>query len=115
LPKIEHDGDRVLSYKEAMALSDRPRRLVVIGAGAIGIEFAYFYAALGTKVIVLEVMEHILPVEDEEVARSLARSLAKMGIEIHAGVSVEKLERGSGGVKVTAVPKGADAGAQRIE
>src|SRR5581483_8379255 len=89
LPGIEHDGASVVSYKEAMALKTQPKRLVIIGAGAIGVEFAYFYAALGTKVTLLEALPQILPVEDEEVATALHRSLEKMGIEILTGAKVE--------------------------
>jgi dihydrolipoamide dehydrogenase len=94
LPGIEHDGDRVISYKEAMALKEQPKRLVIIGAGAIGVEFAYFYNALGTEVVLLEALPRILPVEDAEVSGALARRLAKDGIEIATAARVQKLDKG---------------------
>jgi dihydrolipoamide dehydrogenase len=109
-----HDSQTILSYKEAMAISDRPRRLLVIGAGAVGIEFAYFYAVLGTKVIVVEALGQILPVEDEEVATALARSLTKLGIDIHTSSIVEKIEKmAGGGVKAMVVARAAAEGGDR--
>ncbi len=101
LPGIAHDGDRVLSYKEAMALPSLPKSLVVIGAGAIGVEFAYFYAVLGTKVTLIEALPHILPVEDEEVAQALARSFRRLGIEMLTGATVDKLEKSADAVRVS--------------
>jgi dihydrolipoamide dehydrogenase len=100
LEGMEHDGDRVVSYKEAMALPEQPRALVIVGAGAIGVEFAYFYAVLGTKVTLLEALEQVLPVEDLEVAQALERSLKKRGITVWTGAKVAKLERDTKGVRV---------------
>jgi dihydrolipoamide dehydrogenase len=94
LPGLEHDGKTVVSYKEAMALPKQPERLVVIGAGAIGVEFAYFYNALGTKVVLIEALPQVLPVEDEEVSAALAKDLVKQGIELHVSAKVEGLEKG---------------------
>jgi dihydrolipoamide dehydrogenase len=100
LPGIEHDGSAVISYREAMSLKKQPKSIIIIGAGAIGIEFAYFYAAVGTKVTVVEVLPHILPVEDEEVSVALKKTLEKQGMTILTGAKVEKLEKGPP-VKVT--------------
>ena len=97
---VEHDGQSVISYREAMSLQQQPKSMVIIGAGAIGIEFAYFYAALGTKVTVLEALPNILPVEDEEVSGALRKSLEKQGIEIVTGAKLEKVDKGRP-VKVT--------------
>ncbi|HEY7955250.1 MAG TPA: dihydrolipoyl dehydrogenase [Polyangia bacterium] len=93
LPGIEHDGSAIISYREAMTLKKQPAKIVIIGAGAIGIEFAYFYHAVGTQVTVLEAMGHVLPVEDEEVSTTLKRSLQKLGIEILTGAKVERVEK----------------------
>ncbi len=85
LPGIEPDGDRVITYREAMVLPEVPKSVVVIGAGAIGIEFADFWNAFGVEVTVIEFMPRILPIEDEEVSASLTRALKKKGMTIHTG------------------------------
>ncbi|HVT08703.1 MAG TPA: dihydrolipoyl dehydrogenase, partial [Polyangia bacterium] len=85
LPGIEPDGDRVITYREAMVLPEVPKSVVVIGAGAIGIEFADFWNAFGVEVTVIEFMPRILPIEDEEVSASLTRILKKKGMTIHTG------------------------------
>jgi dihydrolipoamide dehydrogenase len=85
LPGIEPDGDRIISYREAMVLPEVPRSVVVIGAGAIGIEFADFWNAFGVEVTVIEFMPRILPVEDEEISAALTRALKKKGLTIHTG------------------------------
>ncbi len=88
IPGVRIDGKQVISSREAMVLDALPKSLVIIGAGAIGVEFAYFYNAFGCQVTLLEAMPYILPREDEEVAGLLARSLAKQGIKTAAGVQV---------------------------
>ncbi|MCC7264884.1 MAG: dihydrolipoyl dehydrogenase [Candidatus Latescibacteria bacterium] len=100
LPGIELDGKGVITSRQAMALDQRPASLVIVGAGAIGVEFAYFYNAFGAKVTLLEALPHILPREDEEVAGLLTKSLAKQGIEIAAGVQVTAVKAGAKGVEV---------------
>ncbi len=85
LPGIEPDGDRIISYREAMVLPEVPKSVVVIGAGAIGIEFADFWNAFGVEVTVIEFMPRILPVEDAEISASLTRVLKKKGMTIHTG------------------------------
>jgi dihydrolipoamide dehydrogenase len=91
IPGVPVDGQRVITYKEAMLLPEQPRELIVIGAGAIGIEFAYFYAALGTKVTVIEMLPSVLPLEDQESGTFLARYLKKLGMDIHVSTKVESV------------------------
>ncbi len=93
VPGVEVDRRRIVTYREAMNLPEQPRELIVIGGGAIGIEFAYFYAALGTKVSVIEMLPQILPIEDHEASVTLARSLKKLGIAIHTSTKVESVVR----------------------
>jgi len=85
LPGIEPDGDRVVTYREAMVLSEAPKSMVVIGAGAIGMEFADFWNAFGVEVTVIEFMPRILPVEDEDVSATVLRLMKKKGLKIHTG------------------------------
>ncbi|MDP3830357.1 MAG: FAD-dependent oxidoreductase, partial [Ignavibacteriaceae bacterium] len=92
LPNIPVDHNMIITSTEAMNLKDQPKELIVIGAGAIGIEFAYFYSVFGTKVTIIEMMDQILPVEDKEVADLLAKSFKKRGIEIFTSTVVEKAE-----------------------
>ena len=90
LTNIPVDKKNIITSTEAMNLSEQPKELIVIGAGAIGIEFAYFYSVLGSRVTVIEMLDHILPVEDTEVAQSLEKNFKKRGIEIYTGSTVEK-------------------------
>jgi dihydrolipoamide dehydrogenase len=92
LPGIEADGDRIITYREAMVLPEPPKSMVVIGAGAIGIEFADFWNAFGTEVTVVEAMPRILPIEDEDISESLTRALKKKGMAIHANSKVESVK-----------------------
>lgn len=91
LPGVGVDGKKVITYHEAMILPEQPKEMVIIGAGAIGIEFAYFYASLGTKVTVIEMLPRILPIEDAESSNVLARSLKKMGIDMRVSTPVESV------------------------
>ena len=100
LPGVAIDRKRIITSTEAMTLSGQPKSMIVVGAGAIGIEFAYFYNALGTKVSVVEMMPGILPVEDSELTKDLARSLKKQGIEILTETKVESVNAGSDNVTV---------------
>ncbi len=97
---MEPDGDRVITSKEAMVQETQPKSLVIIGAGAIGIEFAHFYATYGTKVTIIEAMPHILPVEDEEVSKELQSIFKKRKINILTNTFVEKIDRLKTKVKV---------------
>jgi dihydrolipoamide dehydrogenase len=94
LPFLEHDGKQILSYKEAMALPSQPKSILIIGAGAIGVEFASFYNACGTKVTLLEALPTIVPAEDEEIAGALAKVLTKHGIEIVTNAKLTSVEKG---------------------
>ena len=89
-PNIPVDKKSIITSTEAMNLSEQPKELIVIGAGAIGIEFAYFYSVLGTKVTIVEMLDHILPVEDAEVSKTLEKNFKKRGIDIYTGTMVEK-------------------------
>jgi dihydrolipoamide dehydrogenase len=100
IPTIPVDKKNIITSTEAMILDELPKELVVIGAGAIGIEFAYFYSVLGTKVTVIEMMDTILPVEDKEVSETLAKNFRKRGIEIFTSATVEKAESKGKKVKV---------------
>ncbi|HKI79190.1 MAG TPA: dihydrolipoyl dehydrogenase [Ignavibacteriaceae bacterium] len=98
---IPIDKKNIITSTEAMNLPDQPKELIVIGAGAIGIEFAYFYSVLGTKVTVIEMLDSILPIEDKEVSDTLARSFRKRKIDIFTKTSVEKAEVKGKKVEVT--------------
>ncbi len=106
LPGVAIDRQRVISSTEAMSLARQPASMVIVGAGAIGIEFAYFYNALGTNVTVVEMLPGILPVEDREVTRQLESSLRKQGITILTGTTVERVTPGAESVTLTVVSGG---------
>lgn len=92
-PGIEPDGERVLTYREAIVLDDKPARAVVLGAGAIGMEFAYFWNSVGVEVTVVEGQDQVLPLEDAEVAEVVARSFTKSGITLKTGTFVDHVAR----------------------
>src|SRR5690606_37952201 len=92
LPNLKQDGKRIIGYRQAMSLEKQPESLVVVGSGAIGVEFAYFYNAIGTKVTVVEYLDRIVPVEDEEVSKQLERSLKKAGINILTSAEVQSVD-----------------------
>jgi len=107
LPGAEYDGKAIITYKEAMSLPAQPKSMLIIGAGPIGMEFGYFYNALGTKVTVVELQDRIVPGEDEEVSAALGTSLTKRGITILTGSKTGKVEKTRSGVKVEVeTPKG---------
>jgi dihydrolipoamide dehydrogenase len=101
MPGFPFNGTTVIGSKQAMVLPEQPKDIIVIGAGAIGIEFAYFFNAFGTKVTVVEMLPNVLPVEDTEVSVALEKSLSKQGLKILAGTKVEKAETTDKGVKLT--------------
>ncbi|MBK7256346.1 MAG: dihydrolipoyl dehydrogenase [Ignavibacteriae bacterium] len=101
IPNVTIDRKRIITSSEAMTLPARPDSMVIIGAGAIGIEFATFYSALGTKVTVVEMMPSILPIEDAELTKLLATSLTRRGVELLTGARVEGAQAGNTGVSVT--------------
>jgi len=92
LPNLPQDGKKIIGYREAMNLPKQPKSLVVVGSGAIGVEFAYFYATMGTKVTIVEFLPNIVPVEDEEVSKQLEKSFKKAGIDIMTDASVESVD-----------------------
>ena len=101
IPGIHIDGTKVISYFQAMSLEKRPESMIVLGAGAIGVEFAYFYNTLGTKVTIVEMLPNILPIEDEEVSKELERNFRKKKMALKTGTRVERIEHTDAGVKVT--------------
>jgi dihydrolipoamide dehydrogenase len=101
LPNLPQDGKKIIGYREAMTLPSQPKKLVVVGSGAIGIEFAYFYNAIGTEVTVVEFMPNIVPIEDEEVSKQLEKSLKKAGINIMTNASVESVDTSGKGCVVS--------------
>jgi len=106
LPFAKADGERIWTYRHALTPKEMPKKLLVIGSGAIGVEFASFYGDLGAEVTIVEMLPRILPVEDEEVSAFVHKQFVKQGMTIHVGAGVEKLEAGKSGVK--AAIKGAD-------
>lgn len=107
LPGAEFDGKAIISYKEAMSLPRQPKSMLIIGAGAIGCEFGYFYNALGTKVTIVELMDRVLPIEDDEISEALAKSLTKRGLTIHTATKTTSIEKTRDGIKAQLeTPKG---------
>jgi dihydrolipoamide dehydrogenase len=107
LPNVPIDGEKVIEYRKAMTLPSQPKSLVIIGSGAIGVEFAYVYASMGTKVTIVEFMPNIVPVEDEDISKELAKQYKKLGVEIHTNSSVEKVDiSGKGCVSTVKTPTG---------
>lgn len=100
LPNIKIDGKKVIGYREAMSLPTQPKSMIVMGSGAIGCEFAYFYNAMGTKVTIVEYLPNILPIEDEDVSKEVAKSFKKSGIDILTDASVESVDTKGNGCKV---------------
>ena len=107
LPNLKQDGVKIIGYRQAMNLPKQPQSMVVVGSGAIGVEFAYFYNSIGTKVTVVEYLDNIVPVEDEDVSKQLARSFKKIGINIMTGCTVESVDASGEKCKVSIkTPKG---------
>ncbi|MDB5260997.1 MAG: hypothetical protein JWQ14_278 [Adhaeribacter sp.] len=100
LPNLPIDGKKIIGYREAMVLEKQPKSMVVVGSGAIGVEFAYFYNAMGTQVTIVEFMPNVVPVEDEEVSKQLEKSFKKAGINILTNASVEAVDTSGEGCKV---------------
>jgi dihydrolipoamide dehydrogenase len=92
LPNLPQDGKKIIGYRQAMSLATQPKSLVVVGSGAIGVEFAYFYNSIGTKVTIVEYLDRIVPVEDEEISKQLEKSLKKAGIQIMTGAEVQSVD-----------------------
>ncbi len=109
LPGLEADGELIWTYREAMMPNVMPQRLLVVGSGAIGIEFASFYRDLGAQVTVVEALPRILPVEDEEISKHAHKQLAKQGFEFHVSSTVTKLEKGDNSVAATITAEGGES------
>jgi dihydrolipoamide dehydrogenase len=101
LPNLPQDGEKIIGYRQAMTLKSQPKKMVVVGSGAIGVEFAYFYNAIGTEVTVVEYMPGIVPIEDEDVSKQLEKSFKKMGINIMTNASVESVDTSGEGCVVS--------------
>jgi len=115
LPGSPSDGTTIISSYEAMNLPKRPASMVIVGSGAIGMEFAYFYNAFGTKVTVVEMMDRILPVEDDEVSAAAKRVFEKQGMTFHLGTTVKSVEKKKDGAKVTLVDAKDSSKSQTID
>ena len=100
LPDLEVDGEKVMTSREALVMKKQPKSIVIVGAGAIGAEFAYFLNAFGTKVTLVEMMDQILPVEDNEVAKVVERSFSQSGIDCRVSTKVENIKVGKNGVSL---------------
>ena len=105
LPNLPQDGKKIIGYRKAMTLDKKPSKMVVVGSGAIGVEFAYFYNAMGVDVTVVEYMPNIVPVEDEDVSKQLARSFKKSGIKVMTNSSVESVDTSGKGCMVSVKTK----------
>ncbi|MCF8715041.1 dihydrolipoyl dehydrogenase [Joostella atrarenae] len=101
LPSLPQDGKKVIGYREAMTLPKQPKKMIVVGSGAIGIEFAGFYNSMGTEVTVVEYLPNIVPVEDEDISKQLERSFKKAGVKIKTSAEVTKVDTSGNGVKAT--------------
>ena len=99
LPALPQDGKKIIGYRQALTLPEQPKKMIIVGSGAIGIEFAYFYNSMGTEVTVVEFMPNIVPVEDEEISKQLEKSFKKLGINIMTSSEVTKVDTQGKGVK----------------
>lgn len=107
LPALKIDGKKIIGYREALVLPERPKKLLVVGSGAIGVEFAYFYKTMGAEVTVVEFLPRIVPVEDEEVSKQLEKSFKKSGITIYTNSEVTSVDtKGKGCVSTVKTPTG---------
>lgn len=101
LPSLPQDGKKIIGYRQAMTLDKQPKKLIVVGSGAIGIEFAYFYNAMGTDVTVVEYLPNIVPVEDKDISIQLEKSFKKAGVKVMTSSEVTKVDTAGKGVIVT--------------
>ncbi|MCB0156307.1 MAG: dihydrolipoyl dehydrogenase [Anaerolineae bacterium] len=101
IPGVEIDGDKLMTYHQALELTEAPASLVVVGAGAIGMEFAHVFHSYGSKVTVVEMLPHVLPLEDEEVSQEMEKQFGRAGITVKTGTKVDKIETGEAGVTIT--------------
>ncbi|HZH95733.1 MAG TPA: FAD-dependent oxidoreductase, partial [Flavisolibacter sp.] len=101
LPSMPVDGKKIIGYREAMVLPQQPKSMIVVGSGAIGVEFGYFYNSMGTKVTIVEFMPRIVPVEDEDISKELEKNFKKNGIEIMVNSEVTRVDTSGNGVRAT--------------
>lgn len=105
LPNLPQDGEKVIGYREAMTLKKQPKSIIVVGSGAIGVEFAHFYNAMGTDVTIVEYLPNLVPLEDEEVSKQFGRSFKKAGIKVMTNASVESVDITGKKIKATVKTK----------
>lgn len=105
LPNLSQDGKKIIGYREALTLPKLPKKMVVVGSGAIGVEFAYFYKSMGVDVTIVEYMPNIVPVEDIDVSKAMEKSFKKQGIKVMTNSSVEAVDTAGNGCKVTVKTK----------
>jgi len=105
LPNLKQDGKKIIGYREAMSLKEQPKSMIVVGSGAIGVEFADFYNAMGTEVTIVEYLPRLVPVEDEDISKQFERSFKKAGINVMTNASVEKVDTSGDKVKATVKTK----------
>ena len=105
MPNLPQDGKKVIGYREAMTLPEQPKSMIVVGSGAIGVEFAHFYNSMGTQVTLVEFMPTIVPIEDKDVSKQMERSFKKAGIKVMTNSSVESIDTSGNGVKATVKTK----------
>ncbi|HRP62295.1 MAG TPA: dihydrolipoyl dehydrogenase [Phycisphaerales bacterium] len=115
LPFAKFDGETILSSTHAMSMKKQPKSMIIIGSGAIGMEFAYFYNAFGTKVTVVEMVDRILPVEDDDVSKAALKAFQKQGIEFHTSHTLKSVDKTKGGVKATIVDVNDEKKTQTLE
>lgn len=101
LPNLPQDGEKVIGYRKAMTLPFQPKSMIVVGSGAIGVEFAHFYNAMGTKVTIVEYLPNLVPLEDKDVSKQFERSFKKAGIKVMTNASVESVDTSGKGIKAT--------------
>ncbi len=110
LPNLPIDGKKIIGYRQAMSLDKQPKKMVIVGSGAIGVEFAYFYHSIGTEVIIVEFLPNVVPVEDEDVSKQLERTFKKSGMTVMTSSEVTKVDTKGKGCKVTVkTPKGEES------
>jgi dihydrolipoamide dehydrogenase len=110
LPNLKQDGKKIIGYRQAMNLSKQPKSMVIVGSGAIGSEFAWFYKSIGTEVTLIELLPNVVPLEDEEISKQLERSFKKAGIKVMTGATVESVAVSKEGCKVKVRQGGGEAG-----
>jgi dihydrolipoamide dehydrogenase len=105
LPNLPQDGEKVIGYRKAMTLASQPSSMIVVGSGAIGVEFAHFYNAMGTKVTIVEYLPNLVPLEDKDVSKQFERSFKKAGVKVMTNASVESVDISGKGIKATVKTK----------